>query len=126
MKNANAALGTVIHTYPDVLICIRKYDCPSKPRTRCSVCAFHGLGPGTGAVVEWRDEVAHGQALRLICIKQQDGAWTSPGTSVCINQLRFSSVNVCAQVGHFKNPQHQYCFCLETSLGSQQNRSLLL
>lgn len=26
-------------------------------------CVFHGLGPGTGTVVQGRGEVAHGQAL---------------------------------------------------------------
>lgn len=55
----DTALRTVIHTYPDVLVCIRKYDCPSNPHTSYLLCVFYGLGPGSGTVVEWRDEVAH-------------------------------------------------------------------
>lgn len=52
MKNKNSALRTVTHTYPDVLICIKKYDCPSNPRTSYLLCVFYSLGPGTRTVVE--------------------------------------------------------------------------
>lgn len=50
MKNTNAAFKMVIHTYPDVLLCTRKFDCPSN-HTSCLLCACYGLGPGTGTVM---------------------------------------------------------------------------
>lgn len=42
MKNTNATLKIVIHTYPDIIICIRKYVCPLNPHTSCLLCLFYG------------------------------------------------------------------------------------
>lgn len=42
MKNTNAALKIVIHTYPDILICIRKYVRPLNPHSSCLLCLLYG------------------------------------------------------------------------------------
>lgn len=63
MKNTNATLKIVIHTYPDILICIRKYFCPLNPHTSCLLCLFYGWVVGLELFWSGDMRVAHGQAL---------------------------------------------------------------